>query len=235
MNNIDCANGCLTRGRHIPECTHTDQCPADCTDHCEGCAPKPAETGHYCWRCTNRFRDALKALPELEHSALAMPGGKLITRRRDHAADRRPTKVDQLSPAPAIDEADEVASWAYAWALTLADHLHHRGPFIYERSGIPRRQNTHRHITYLLNNIDTVLCAYWSADIYTEATNLERQLRRTTGQDRLVHRIKAPCPSCDQRTLTREDGAEKVTCANRDCNRVWTEDEYARLALVAAS
>lgn len=231
----DCARGCLIRNKHIPGCDHTHECPHDCPNHCDGCSPKPAETGNYCWRCTNTFRANLTELPDLIDAAAAMPAGRLMTRAKDHhTSDRRPTKVDQMSPSPAHDAADEATTWTYQWALTLADHLHHKGPFTYQRNGIPK-MNHRTFVAYLLGNIDTVLTAYWSGDIWDETRTLHRRLTQATGRDQLTHRIKDPCPSCDHRTLQREDGASKVICRNRDCNRVWTETEYARLAVVAAS
>lgn len=231
----DCTRGCLIHGEHAPGCPHTNECPTDCPNHCNGCAPKPAETGNYCWRCTNKFRDALNALPELAVTAHNMPGARLITKSHGNS-DRRATKVDQMSPAPAVDEVDEVCDWAYTVATDIADHLHHKtGPFTYRQDGVPNKWALTQHVTYLINHIDVVLSLEHSDDIWENARGYARRLQLRTGTDRLVHRIKDRCPSCNQRTLTREDGADKVTCRNIECNRVWTEAEYARLAIVAAS
>lgn len=229
----DCARGCLLHNQHIPGCPHTNECPTDCPTHCDGCAPRPAETGNYCWRCTNKFRDALNALPELTAATAGMPGGKLFTASTN--TDRKGTRVNQPSPSPACDEADEVCDWAYTVATDIADHLGHQGPFTYRTNGIPHKGFITQHVTYLTNNIDVVLAVEWAEDIYDNAIGYARRLQLRTGKDQLVHRIKDRCPTCNQRTLTREDGAAKVVCRNRDCNRVWTEDEYARLAVVAAS
>lgn len=232
----DCARGCLIHGQHIPGCPHTNECPTDCPNHCEGCAPREAETGNYCWRCTTKLRDALNALPELAVEAHNMPGGRLATTSNHANADRRPTKVDQLSPSPAVDEVDDVCDWAYTVAVDIADHLGHRnGPFTYRQDGTPHKWALTQHVNYLTNNIDAVLSVEWADDIYENAIGYARRLRLRTGTDQLVHRIKDRCPTCNQRTLTREDGADKVICRNINCNRVWTEDEYARLAVVAAS
>lgn len=56
--------------------------------------------------------------------------------------------------------------------------------------------------------------------------------RVVLGQVRLVHRLPAPCPTCDCLALERADGADRVTCCY--CGRTFTEDEYARLVLVLA-
>lgn len=234
--NLDCARGCLMAGHHTPDCTHTNECPDTCTDHCEGCLPREAETGNYCWRCTNKFRDALNELCGLTQYLKALPEGKLAARNGDRStSDRRATKVDQMSPSPAYDELDEVEAWVFSWALNLADDLHQVGPFRYRKDGIPDTTKVDVHTNYLTSHITEVLSADWHEDIYGEALKLRRRLELVTGQDQLVHRINEPCPTCDRRTLTREDGADKVICRNHDCNRVWTEAEYARLAHVAAS
>jgi len=38
----------------------------------------------------------------------------------------------------------------------------------------------------------------------------------------------APCPGCDLLTLIRQPGEDKVECANDDCRRVLTAEEYLR-------
>lgn len=230
----DCTRGCLTHGQHTPDCTHTHECPATCTNHCEGCAPKQTEHGLLCRHCTNQLRDNLNALPELVAGCHSMPSSRLVTKARANA-DRRPTRVDQISPAPALDLADEVEQWAYEWAVTVADTLRHRGPMVYRVDGVPDTRHITRHVAYLIGNLDTITQHEWCEDLYDETRTHERTLRARTGQDQLIHRLRDRCPTCNQRTLTREDGAAKVICNNRDCNRVWTEDEYTRLAIVAAS
>lgn len=231
----DCTRGCLLTNQHIPDCTCTHECP-DHPGHCEGCLPKPATVGHYCDRCAGKFRDALTAIPELAALTAGMPGGRLVTKAGDiHTADRKPTKVDQLSLSPAWDEADDAITWAYKWALLVADLNGDTGPFKYAINGLPAVRYVTTHITYLTNRLTQLLTDDYHEEIYTEALGLRRRLELATGTDRLEHRIKDRCPTCDQRTLAREDGASKVVCRNRDCNRVWNEDEYQRLAHVAAS
>lgn len=233
----DCTRGCLLTGQHIPDCTCTNECP-DHHDHCEGCLPKPAVVGRYCQRCADKFRDALTAIPDLAATTAHMPGGRLVTKAGDiHTADRKPTKVDQLSLSPAWDEADDAITWAYKWALLVADLNGDAGPFTYTTAGLPavNLATITTHITYLANRLTQLLTDDYHDEIYTDTLNLRRRLQHATGTDRLEHRIKERCPSCNQRTLTREDGASKVVCRNNDCNRVWHEHEYQRLAHVAAS
>ena len=64
-----------------------------------------------------------------------------------------------------------------------------------------------------------------------------RKAERFTGRDRLVHRFPVRCPSCDLLALQREDGDAFVECTPRlgGCGRLWNEEEYGRLVVVAAS
>lgn len=227
----DCARGCTTR-LHLTSCLCTSECP-DHPGHCKGCLPRTADVGHYCQRCADRFRDALYELPELVVLVAQSPGGKLIHRQSAGDTSRRPTKVDQQSPSPAWDTADEVIQWAASWAWVVAGRPGY-DPSRYTRAGIPVRELT-RSISNITNRLTQALSDDYHAELYDEATTLHKRLTLATGQDRLVHRLKEPCPTCEHRTLVRDDGAGQVECRNRDCRRIWTEDQYANLSHVAAS
>lgn len=227
----NCIRGCATHGHHQPTCTCTPECP-DHKTHCAGCAPAPTDTGYLCARCTNRIRAALRELPELTTHAASRTDGKLSPARAQTDTTRRGTPTPQ-SPSLAWDTAEEVIQWAHRMALACADTNNHHGPFAYRNDGVPANTLT-TTLTYIRTHL------HWYAtvipeDIYDETTTWQRRLEHATGMDRLVHRIKKPCPTCGQRTLVREDGAGSVTCRNRDCGRIWREGEYDWMAHVAAS
>ncbi len=80
----------------------------------------------------------------------------------------------------------------------------------------------------------------WACDTHTavdeyaaELRQLTRTLRVVTGTAQLVVRLPAPCPDCDLLSLIRADGEDHVRCT--ECGRLWTEDEYQRLAIVVAA
>jgi hypothetical protein len=125
-----------------------------------------------------------------------------------------------------------VFQWALNTALNCADSNGHRGPFRYRADGVPARNLT-QLIAYIKVNIGWYAVEF-PKEFYDEATGLRRNLIHLTGTDALIHRLKARCPSCDQKTLVREDGSDRVTCRNQDCARIWNEDEYAHLAHVVA-
>ena len=223
---------CTIHDQHQPHCTCTSECP-DHNGHCAGCIPTPATIGQLCTRCFNRTRDALNALPELTIHAASRSDGRLSPRHTETDATRHGTQAHAPSLSAAWDTAEEVVQWAYLTARACADDQRHTGPFQYRNDGVPARNLT-RLVAYITAHLD------WYAtdipvDIYDEATGWQRTLTRVTGMDRLTHRIKTPCPSCNQRTLAREDGADQVTCRNRDCGRIWREGEFDWMAHVAAS
>lgn len=227
-----CEFGCTVRGKHLPPCGCTLECDDTHTGHCKGCEPRTAddETGHWCKWHYDRIRADLHRLADLVTLLDVADDGKITARSRDGGdLTRRATKVGQLSPSPAADLADESARWASSWAETVADYLGHHGPFAYTTAGVLAPQ-LHRHANYLAANLPTIAEAPFSKDFGGEARTMTRTVELATGQDQLTHRIKADrCLACQQRTLTRADGSDRVICANQDCQRVWLESEYVTL------
>jgi len=227
-----CIRGCTTLD-HRPGCTCTNECP-DHHGHCEGCQPREAKLGKLCQRCATRVRDDLNAIPELTVHAASRTDGRLSPAHQESDTTRHATNPNPPSPSPAWDTAEETLQWTLRTALACADANHHYGPFQYRVDGVPDARN----ITALTNYIRAWLDWYATVmpeDIYDETTALRRRLTHATGRDRLTHRLKERCPSCNQLTLTRDDGDDRVECRNQDCGRIWREGEYEHLAHVAAS
>lgn len=53
---------------------------------------------------------------------------------------------------------------------------------------------------------------------------LRTRARRQLGLTPLIHRLPAPCPSCDVKALVRHNGADTVTCAV--CAASWPQESY---------
>ena len=226
----DCARGCVTLD-HITTCLCTNQCPARAHAHCSGCLPRPADVGHYCQRCADKFRDALYEIPDLITHLAQSP--RMVTKKTTGDVSRRATKVDQMSQSPAWDFADEVILWAASWAYIVAGSPQY-DTSRYSVAGIPIRELT-RSVRHITSRLTQALSADYHAELYDETLTFNKRLTFATGVDRLEHRLKGRCPTCDQRTLVRDDGAGKVICRNRDCTRTWDESEYRTLAHVVAS
>ena len=231
----DCQRGCLLRNLHTPDCGCTHDCP-DHDQHCEGCLPKPAEIGHYCQRCAFKLRDTIDDILNLIGQVKALPDGRLAPPDRAPGDDptRRGTRVDQHSPSPAHDTADEAARWLHSWAIALADTLAERGPFEYRRDGIPEPNPT-AEARYLTARLPQLCTHPVINDITDEARQLAHALTRAAAADPGDQRIPTRCPACNQRTLIRPNGHEHVECRNRRCTARWYSDAYGLLARAAAS
>lgn len=220
----DCARGCLLWSQHTP----------DCPDHdtCDGCLPRVAEIGHYCQRCAFKLRDDIHAIPDLITALYAHGDGRLAQPDRPNNGDptRRATKVDQISPAPALDTADEAARWLHSWAIDLADLIAERGPFQYRLDGIPH-PNARIEARYLTSRLAN-LCAHPAVnDITDEARQLKHRLTLAAGADEGDQRIPTRCPNCNQRTLIRPNGEDYVVCRNQRCTgAVWESSQLGILA-----
>ena len=227
-----CARNHTIHGHHNPDCTCTHEC-GDHLNHCKGCLPATATIGGLCTRCYDETRDALNSIPELVALVARRTDGKLSLLRQETDATRRSTLAHAPSPSPAWDAAEEMCQWMLFLALACADENHHRGPFIYRRDGVPARNLT-TLTRYVVANLPWY-AADIPVDIYAEATGYAKNLERMSGTDHLIHRVKAPCPTCDRRTLVREDGSGEVQCKNRACGRIWREGEFDWMAHVAVS
>lgn len=224
-----CVRGCLHRDRHLHDCpcspaTHDENHP----DHCPGCLPRRPEPV-WCRPCQHRIRSSLGRIPDLAVHAASRRDGRLNTGHAATDATRHATRAGSPSGSPAWDTADEAITWAAAWADALADHLHEQGPAKLNPAGLPMADVT-ASVRYLNARFDQLMASPMAADVGTEALALTVRLERAAGRDRLTHRLKERCPSCDRKALVREDGAAHVEC--RGCGRLWTESEYARLAFV---
>lgn len=235
MTDQPCALEHARPGRHKTDCpcatTHDDQH----AKHCTGCLPRAADVGLWCQWHYDRTWDALIDIPT--HAAIieASPDGKVARRSINGDATRRSTKVNQASPSEAWDTAEYAIQWAFGWAEAVADRFRHAGPFTYTRAGIPARDITST-TGYLKAHLDAIAaCEDFAAYFAVEAQTQRVELERRAGHDQVIHRLKDRCPSCDHKSLTREDGAGQVECQNSDCRRIWLEHEYQTLAHVAAA
>lgn len=104
-------------------------------------------------------------------------------------------------------------------------------------SPTPRRGREGRALSlgvvFLARNLPDLLVMSWGVDVAVDILRLVRTSRHVLGLDRLIHKLPAPCPSCDLLTLEREDGANQVIC--RSCGNAYSEDEYVRLTLILTS
>jgi hypothetical protein len=204
--------------------------------------PCPAHPGRggapvWCHPCGDRIRTALDALPglagELALRGISDAGRLAATGEAGRATHAKVT--GSPSGSPAWEAADEIIEWAVGVEDQLRAHLQHARVVraTVAASAAVRVNYLDRSVSYLMQWISALLAAPFALDAGRQALELARRAERAAGLDRLVHHLPVPCPSCDTRALTREDGAEQVDC--QACGRVWLEDEYRRLTLILAS
>lgn len=187
---------------------------------------RTAATRTFCDRCEHRIADVLRDLPGWYvnlhvHLGDASVGGEKVSGSRS-----APVPLNLEVEALIADLEGTLVSWenalraAWGWPAKM------------DPAGPPgvRFQATCRWLGAAL----TPLLAFPGGDAAgQELLDLGARCRRMLGETRLVHRLPAPCPSCDFVTLQREDGDDEVRCTT--CRRTWTAGEYERLVLILAS
>jgi len=203
------------------------------------CPTHPAQAGAPVWcpPCRDRITRELARIPHLT-AELALrgiaDGGRLAA--TGEAGRTNHTKVSgSPSGSPAWDAADELIEWAHATEDQLRAHLNHahaaRAVKLHGTTAV-RVLQLGGSIKYLTTWVSALLSAPFAEVVGFDVLTLVRRAERAAGLDRLIHRLPAPCPSCDTLALVREDGSDQVEC--RACNRVWPEHDYRRLVLVVA-
>jgi ribosomal protein L37AE/L43A len=224
--------GQVERHEHVPGCCPgRHQVPAG--------SPCPARQPVWCLACQDRIAQALLHLPEQLVDVMDLGGGRLAPRRGSGDRESRDHRTWAASPSPAADEVDAALQWVSRLEDRLRQHLGHPSPR--DR----RRMSVTTSIGYLLRYRTALLC--WDTRVPAspggeldgpaeaevvgqQALSLARHLERASGRDRLVHRLVAPCPRCDARTLIRRDGDDQVQC--RSCGNAWSEDHYQLLVRI---
>jgi hypothetical protein len=203
------------------------------------CPAHPTQDGApvWCRPCGDRITHALDAIPGLA-AELALRGVADLGRLAASGEAGRTTRskvAGSPSGSPAWDAADELIEWAHTVEDQLRAHLGHSTAVraVVYASGPVRVLSLGASVRYLRQWVSALLAAPFAETAGRDALDLARRAERAAGFDRLVHHLPVPCPTCDTRALTREDGADQVEC--RACGRVWTEDDYRRLVLVLAS
>jgi hypothetical protein len=111
-----------------------------------------------------------------------------------------------------------------SWCALIADERQLLGP---------RDTSPETACTFLNAHLDWASGQCWIGDMADELQDLTRTGHRLSPSQPVKHHLPAPCPSCDLLALSRTDGDAYVTC--EACGRLWTEDEYKRLTVVASA
>lgn len=209
-------------------------CPGRCNaahradpEHVE---PRPG-VPVWCRPCQVRIVDAVGRLPELVAVLASMPGGRLAAGGHS-GRPVRSTAIVSPSGSPAWDACDEVISWAWETAVGVMQHVGEDPPSAWWSSSAAPVASLSTSVAALLRHADAWLAGPGAVEDGRRALRLVAEAERGTGTDPLVHRLPAPCPSCDTLALVREDGEDQVSC--RVCHNAWTEERYRLLVRVLA-
>lgn len=138
------------------------------------------------------------------------------------------------SPAPRVDDADELARWCCELEDSARRRLH--APRMVRIDFSARQRTLIAATQYLSRHLGRILTETeggYAAAFGQQVIGVDRKLRKKIGWDRFVRRLDVPCPACDMLTLGIADGTDVVRCSS--CKNTWPELEYERLALVLAS
>lgn len=178
----------------------------------------------FCGRCTAAIRSALAELDDLAALRMSqLPGSSQPADGPGRVGGTKGTP----SPSPAMDDIDELTSWARDWEAVA------RGDEPRARRGFLATELTTilawlvQHLESLLLNEDV------AADFGTEARKWHRELTSKTSSGTGLKHMKQRCPRCSLYTLWREDGAPYVVCRDEDCGRMLSLEDYAALSEAA--
>lgn len=203
----------------------------------------PAKHGFLCESGYRRLEQHLAELPALSgwlHANLPRSDsggyGDYTTGSKDRPLPIRDAVADHCATILGI---------VNSWARIVAEERDLRGPWKpLPPDGRAERDRLRRAVeqTATLSELTTFLLAHlpwaveqaWVDDMADEVQDVTRDGHKLVPSRPGRHRIQAPCPDadCNLAALVRVDGSAYVECEG--CGRLWTEDEWLRLAVVMA-
>lgn len=224
-----CADCALVLAAEVgPECTR---------GACDRAAPADRSSGGWCPHCCGRLHSSL-AHADAQRVALLDAAESLAPSLSQAAGSV--VSGSRTPPAPLSIGRASLADDLLRLYTTVEDHLRDQ---LGAQSAIRWVRMGDRTVAVRESAQWSRALAYvragWAALLVAEAGRLlAEQLMamtisasRALGTDRLVHRLEAPCPSCNALSLRRFDGADRVECEM--CGRTETEETYAWLAKAA--
>ena len=177
----------------------------------------------WCPKCTGRIKNELTDLDDLSALLFAIPP---LARPPADAAGKVTIKQPKYaSPNSRMDEIAELNEWLRSWEALARDEDDPR-----PRRGILARESTtvtawlYHHIDVLLLNPDV------ARDFGEEVGQWFRGMSHRASAGQMSRHQKKPCPRCHLYTLWLTIGEDYIRCANEDCARMLTREEYETLA-----
>jgi hypothetical protein len=180
----------------------------------------------WCRRCATIVRVCLHELDDLAAILEAEAAGK-----RGQAGDRVSGSAGSPSPAPKVDDAEEIVATLEGWESAWRD-----------RHGWPQKPLRGRSgtrsigcVSWLARHLDGILAdPDMAPDFGTEVLRLHRMAQRASSTSPDMVRKPLPCPRCDRRSLIAKGGAKHIECEAEGCGRLLTLDEYDEMVAATA-
>lgn len=210
--------------------------------HSDDRDPHPATVGFLCKSGMERLTQHLAELPALAHWLHANLSGGSGSGFGDYTTGSREKPLPIKTGI--ADHLTQITDTVNSWARLVAEERDLRGPWRpLPSDGWPERDRLRRAVeqtasledlcTFLLAHLDWTVQQLWVDDFATEIEDLTSTAHGLAPSRPSKHRMAAPCPTCNAFELSRMDGDSFINCGS--CGRLWTEDEYVRLALVLAA
>lgn len=199
-----------------------------------------------CGGCRTRLGHQLRELPNLyallPTALIPTPNpGQRISGTPEHPLPISVSVVDMLAAARQPNPTEQGRRWPedqtglLSVASTLDQWVRDWRDLRNKRERLPNPT-----VAALTRWLDVRL--EWACDHHKAIDEFALELRHTMTAMRTalalrrhIDRLQAPCPTCDVRALYREVDPDKgaddyISCGN--CDRLWTEIEYVRLAAI---
>lgn len=170
----------------------------------------------WCTRCASGIKTSLAELDDLAAIYAAEADGHRSTPGSEPVSGSK----GRRSPSPVTDDLDELYSELHGWETA------YRGTDPQPRRGYLADSIT-TVVAWLVTHFDQVIAHEGIAvDFGQDVRRWHRTLRNKTRTGTGKHSKTRPCPRCDLRSLTWQEGDPYVRCENIDCGRMMTLDEY---------
>jgi hypothetical protein len=127
-----------------------------------------------------------------------------------------------VSPSPAADDLDELASMLAGWESAYRDL---KGwPSAPPRGSLASRET--ERIAWLSRHLTGILASPIAADFGTEILRWHRGMARKAKAGVRTLRMPLRCPRCSMLSLTWTEGSDRVECGDQDCGLIITRAKY---------
>lgn len=190
-----------------------------------GCRHQSILLASVCGPCSIRGRRSVQVLSGrwLELRERLVPGAVGLSQRLARAtpAARAPVSASMFDAMESVEAVYKTADYAMREALVL-----------------PMRSYVNMRAGLAIGQCQKGLLAQWDRMMVTEIAGpvirhllvVRLRVEHMLGHTPLIHKLPAPCPTCDNLTLCRYSGDELVRCLT--CGSSWPEDSYRHLVKV---